>query len=569
MLDQQFHVAVVRAAHRRALELLKDDGPDILSDEHRVLMREAKVLLSLVAAGEATGSERAGVVEAATARVNALRSLQSDSGLFVGGNNLQSPPDSAFTINDACDTYASLVMMTGESNGQDGESALGALLVTLESIIRDATEPLLRGGVHTPNHRWEISAALARIHRSFPDERLVSRVNEWLAEGIDVDQDGWYSERSPNYAAHVSNPSLTAIARILNLPELDAIVLRNLETTLSLIRPDDTVETVQSRRQDQGARFPLAPYLAFFRAAALSTGRGDFAAAARRAASPEIADPELLAETLLNPALIEGMPQEDEPSVDASYFFDTVALAGRRSRVTESVVYGGSDYAAHRRVRSGLANNPTFCRVFAGEAILDSVRLSRAFFDLGPFRAATMRPTDDGYVLEEELEAAYYQPLDAADRRADGRYDLVDDGRFSASMSFPLRRRDDVAMSTVVAARLLKDGVDLKVGIDAPELGWSLEFGFRDGGTLEGGVLQDDGTWVLPSGHGVYRAGRSSIHVAVEGADLTEHPLPYQPGQDYEFLGATDAVDGVRVRVGGVTPTSFLVRIRAEQEVAR
>jgi hypothetical protein len=563
VFDQHFHDDVVRAARERAETLLARGEDDLAHESHRELMRGAKVLLSLVVADGLSDAERRSALDAVLSRLTALRSLQSGSGLFAGGDNIQSPPDSAFTINDACDAHELLAPLRGEAS-------VDSVLALLETIIGDATEPLVTGGVHTPNHRWEISAALARIHRSFPDDRLVRRIHEWLAEGVDVDADGLYSERSPNYAAHVTNPSLHALARILRLPELDAIVVRNLEATLLLIRPDDTVETIQSRRQDQMGGFPLSAFVASYRRAAVTTGRSDFASAAVRAARSADLDPELLAETQLDATLVETLPHAVHAPERSSYFLESIGMAGRRSEGTEAVVYAGSDYPRHRMIRSGLANNPTFCRVFAGEAILDSVRLSRAFFDMGPFRPGSIRRESDvRYRLEETVEAAYYQPLRAEDRAADGRYDLLDDGRFSASMAFPLRPRDVVAMTTVADVRLRQGGVDIELRIDAPPIEWSLDFVFRPGGVVEGGVRHPDGCWVLESGRGAYRVGESRILIDVEGAQLSERPLPYQPGQDYGFLGATDVPAGVRVRVGGAAPCSFLVRIRADQESAR
>jgi hypothetical protein len=569
VIDQEFRNAVVAAAQESAQTLLLKDAAALADESHRELMRGAKILLSLATIQAAPGQERSPLIDAATRRLVALRGRQSPSGLFLGGDNLESPPDSAFTVNDACDAFSLLSTPPSADGTGPAPHDVDRVLRMLEEIVWAATEPLLVGGVHTPNHRWEISAALARIHRSFPDPRLVERAEEWLAEGVDVDAVGLYSERSPNYAVHVSNPSLGLLADVLQKPELDEVVLRNLEATLSLIRPDETVETIQSRRQDQTASFPLSRYLAAFRDAAIRTGRGDFAAAARRAEGERIGDPELLAETLLNPRLLEQMPPEDGRT-SQSYFFDTVALAGRRSEAAEVVVYGGSDYGTQRQIRSGLANNPTFCRFFAGAAILDSVRLSRSFFDMGPFRADRMRRVgEDDYVLEEAAQAAYYQPLTADDLRADGRYDLEDDGRFSASMSFSKRRGESVTMATRITARLADDCVELEVAIDSPVLPWSLEFAFREGGVLEGGVADGDGTWILPEGRGTYRVGRNAIGIEVHGAELSPRPLPYQPGQDYTFLGATDAVTGLRARVGGTAPAAFRVLVRAEREAAR
>ena len=569
MIDQEFRNAVVAAAQESAPTLLSKDAAALADESHRELMRGAKILLSLVTLKTAPDQERSALIDAATLRLVALRGRQSSSGLFLGGDNLESPPDSAFTVNDACDAFALLSTPPSADGTGPAPHDVDRVLRMLEEIVWAATEPLLVGGVHTPNHRWEISAALARIHRSFPDPRLVDRAEEWLAEGVDVDAVGLYSERSPNYAVHVSNPSLGVLADVLQKPELDEVVLRNLEATLSLIRPDQTVETVQSRRQDQTSPFPLSRYLAAFRDTAIRTGRGDFAAAARRAAGERMGDPELLAETLLNPRLLGQMPPENRRT-SQSYFFDTVALAGRRSEAAEVVVYGGSDYGTQRQIRSGLANNPTFCRFFAGAAILDSVRLSRSFFDMGPFRASRMRRVgEDTYVLEEAVQAAYYQPLTAGDRRADGRYDLEDDGRFSASMSFSKRRGESVAMATRITARLSDDGVELGVVIDSPVLPWSLEFAFREGGILEGGVADGDGTWILPEGRGTYRVGPDAIRIEVDGAEPSPRPLPYQPGQDYTFLGATDAVTGLRARIGGTAPAAFRVVIRAEREAAR
>ena len=386
---------------------------------HRALARRVKTLVAAYRSPDSAlhGSRQA--VAAAMTHLRALRAAQTTTGLFAGGDNVQSPPDSAFTVNDVCDAH---VLAAGAG------PELRDVTAALAEIAGAATGSLLTGGVHTPNHRWELCAALARLHRSFPDDRLLDRIEEWLAEGVDIDAEGLYSERSANYAAHVSNPSLLLLAEVLGRADLLYAVERNLATTLDLIRPDGTVETVHSRRQDQNHPFPLAPYLPHYRLLAIRTGRGDFARVARLAAAGGIDDPDLLAETLLTPDLCRALPAPTAEPLPRDRYLTTARLAARASATAHTVVYGGSDVPEHRRIRSGLACNPTFLRLFAGDAVLDAVRLSRGFFDLGPFRAADMEQlADNRYRLTETLTAAYYQPL-PQDREA-GRRRLPAGGR--------------------------------------------------------------------------------------------------------------------------------------------
>lgn len=381
--DHEFVRAAARAADRLAAPLAADCDEEPAGVTHRALARRAKTLVAAYRCPDSAlhGSGRA--VTAATNHLRALRNVQTATGLFAGGDNVQSPPDSAFTVNDVCDAH---VLAAGAG------PQLCDVTAALGQIADAATASLLTGGVHTPNHRWELCAALARLHRSFPDDRLLDRIEEWLAEGVDIDAEGLYSERSANYAAHVSNPSLLLLADVLDRADLQDAVERNLATTLDLIAPDGTVETVHSRRQDQNHPFPLAPYLPHYRLLAIRTGRGDFARAARLAGEGGIDDPGLLAETLLAPDLCRTLPEPEARTLPRDRYLTTARLATHTTATAHTVVYGGSDVPEHRRIRSGLACNPTFLRLFAGDAVLDAVRLSRG----SSTWARSARPTCNG-----------------------------------------------------------------------------------------------------------------------------------------------------------------------------
>ncbi|MFE7173030.1 hypothetical protein [Streptomyces sp. NPDC057616] len=560
-LDHEFVHAVARAADRYATPVAARPDEEPAGLTHRALARRAKTLIAAFRSPDSVlhGSKEA--VAATTTHLRALRSVQTASGLFAGGDNVQSPPDSAFTVNDVCDAH---VLAAGAG------PELHDVTAALEEIAGAATGSLLTGGVHTPNHRWELCAALARLHRSFPDDRLLDRVAQWLAEGVDIDAEGLYSERSANYAAHVSNPSLLLLSEVLGRADLRDAVERNLTTTLDLIRPDGTVETVHSRRQDQHQPFPLAPYLPHYRLLAIRTGRGDFGRAARLAAAGGVDDPGLLAETLLTPDLCRTLPAAAEQPLPRDRYLTTARLATHATATTHTVVHGGSDVPEHRRIRSGLACNPTFLRLFAGDAVLDAVRLSRAFFDLGPFRAAGMqRVTDTRYRLTETLTAAYYQPLPPDRRRGDGAYRMADEGRFSAAMAFPDRPRDEVSHTTRVDVDLREDGADLRIDIGGPPMPWALELTFRPGGVPEGAEPMGDGRWCLTSGPATYRVGDDEIRVEarVEAGEPLAGPdrgdvLRYDPGQDHTVVGGTDATTGNRLYIGGYGPHTLTVALR-------
>ncbi|MGC4972743.1 hypothetical protein ACLQ2D_07535 [Streptomyces sp. DT199] len=564
VLDHEFVRAVAGAADRLAAPLAAGPDEEPTGVPHRALARRVKTLVAVYRSPDSVlhGSREA--VAAATTHLRALRAAQTTTGLFAGGDNVQSPPDSGFTVNDVCDAH---VLAAGAG------PELREVTAALADIADAASAGLLTGGVHTPNHRWELCAALARLHRSFPDDRLLDRVGEWLAEGVDIDAEGLYSERSANYAAHVSNPSLLLLADVLGRADLRDAVERNLATTLDLIRPDGTVETVLSRRQDQNHPFPLAPYLPHYRLLAIRTGRGDFSRAARLAAAGGIDDPDLLAETLLTPDLCRVLPEPAAEPLPRDRYITSARLAARASATAHTVVYGGSDVPEHRRIRSGLACNPTFLRLFAGDAVLDAVRLSRGFFDLGPFRAADVQQhADNRYRLTETLTAAYYQPLSPDRRRNDGAYRMADEGRFSAAMAFPDRPRDEVSHTTHVEVDLLEDGADLRIDISGPRVPWSLELTFRPGGVPEGAVPLGEGRWCLTAGPMTYRVGDDEIRVEadVESGEPLAGPdrsdvLRYDPGQDYSVVGGTDATTGNRVYIGGLGPHTLTLALRAHR----
>ena len=89
-----------------------------------------------------------------------------------------------------------------------------------------------------------------------PDERYVARIDQYLAEHIDCNEDGEYAERSAGGYNEMNNRALLILAQDLGKTELLEYVRRNLEMMPVFYHTDFSIFTENSRRQDKGT----APY---------------------------------------------------------------------------------------------------------------------------------------------------------------------------------------------------------------------------------------------------------------------------------------------------------------------
>lgn len=113
---------------------------------------------------------------------------------------------------------------------------------------------LLASGFHTPNHRWVHTAALFHAYNTLrvKDERFLTLAKKYLAEKIDIDENGEFSERSAGMYSAISDRALCEIAVQGNMPELFDHVKKNLFLVLRFIEKDHLIFTQNSRRKDKG-----------------------------------------------------------------------------------------------------------------------------------------------------------------------------------------------------------------------------------------------------------------------------------------------------------------------------
>lgn len=542
----------------------------------RALAQSALRLVSAYANPRGQNFHSAALLDPLSTLLQALDERQNPSGLYDIGN-LDSPPDTSFVISDLGLGYDLL--------RRDDRGATAAAREAYATIMRRSASALVEGGVHTPNHRWEICKALAHLYHLWPSRRLRARIDDWLGEGIDQDAEGEYSERSPIYASEVTNRSLLTVARLLDRPRLLAPVRRNLALTLYRLEPNGDVETVQSRRQDQNGTQPAWKYLMQFRELALADDDERFAAAAEEIIERVAADPQsyatsffsvgdFLAEALLHPDLTAVLPAGGEvPRRYVKLSKGSQLVRIRRDDLTASV-FGGTDWhnrredskgrsTSIREIASGLSTTPTFFKLRRGAAVLESVRMSPRFFSTGHFRSDGVSTLRGGWRLHDEVEVPYHLPLPERYRRRDGNYDLGSEGRFYSKMNFHRRPKQYRVLETTVTIRETSSGgFTLDVDVDGPPTSLTIELCFRTGGTLTGVVpATGDGNFQLVEGEGAYTVGGDTITFGPGNGSGVRQPIAMDPGEKYTYLGGNLTPPGQRVYITGEVPFRYTLRL--------
>ena len=470
--------------------------------------------------------QSAGLVEPLRLAARYLLAAQHDDGTTdLPETNFHSPPDTAFCLEALYPAY--LLLRERKLPG------VGDVLADLAKFFLKAGDALATGGVHTPNHRWVVCGGLASIHSLFPHPKYLARIEQWLAETVDIDPDGQFTEKSTSVYSPVVDRALLTVARLLDRPALLEPVRRNLEMTLFYIHPDGEVVTEASRRQDRYQRGSMARYYYSYRALALRDGNGRFAAMARQIehhARPQLAGE--LAALLTQPELRRELPADAPLPADYAKVFSHSNLARiRRGAVSGTI----------------LAANTTLFSFRQGAAALEAVRLASAFFGKGQFVADSLEVRDGRYVLRQKLDGPYFQPL-SPEQIANGEHVRMAPNGTLATDSRAARARSNVQnYEAVVEVTESAGKFALAIAITGTDdVPVALELAFRHGGRLAGvtPVAGMNDAFLLPGGTGRYTLGDDAIEFGPGRADHTYT----------QIRGALPKWDGQCVYLTGFTP---------------
>lgn len=485
-----------------------------------------------------------------------LKAQHADGTLDLG--NLASPPDTAFILEPL--TAAATIL---KLNDRD---SLNEVKAQLKTFIVKAGEALRTGGVHTPNHRWVVSAALAKINALYPNPGYVKRIHEWLAEGVYCDDEGNYLERSMNYSV-VIDRALITMAHLLPMPSLFGPVRKNLELVYIHCEPNGELVTVDSRRQDQFAPIDILYFYHAYRFMAILDNQPVWAAITRYIESlPGFADRvlnDLLVTFLEDPLYKKPLPTPRPPSVHFEVFYKHTNLVRIRRADTTTTLFGGTDFPII--IASGRSNSPNFFSFRKGAAILKYMRLSTDFFNTGYFHSQGIRQEAGRYILHQKIEAPYYQPLPAQYRKANGDYTLSPstDGRFWNKMDFSHRPQSNIkALETTLTVHETNGKNELTIRV-ASEAGVrvTLELCFKEGGVLTGVSPQDGSTdnFFLKSGVGQYSVGADTIQF---GPGVYQHgKTTGLEGELYSSHFGSLRTAGMRVYLTGLAPFVHAITI--------
>lgn len=327
------------------------------------------------------------------------RTQREDGSFDYPSCNFKSAADTSFCFKRLIAAYRLLVKY-----GDSSDEAITVLKEKYLTIMHKALDAIREGGFHTPNHRWGIAAALLQGSNLFAEEEgfaagLKARADQYLAEGIDGDEDGEYAERSTgNYNAVVNN-AMMAMYQETGDEAFLGYVERNLSMMLTYMDPDDTIFTQNSTRQDQGKLEYADKYFYQYLYMCSREHCPAFDGAAHKIIKDNMERGDLAPDCLhivMNHDEMMGYHFKEYGFLEEyrKYFRHAGVLRVRKPSYTYTVLNGKSAFL-----------------YFKSQGTMLCVKIGESCCDIRNFIPQTIEELPDGCRLEAEAESWYYLPF--------------------------------------------------------------------------------------------------------------------------------------------------------------
>ncbi len=474
-------------------------------------------------------------IDAATRFAQAARRSSGRWDLVT--TNFDSAPDTAFVVQ----AVAPLVKLARGSNGVRGAAELAK---SIGELIRISVPGIVSGGFHTPNHRWVILSALAQARELFPDLDVDEPIHAYLAEGIDINEDGEYTERSAGVYNAICNRSLRLAAACLGHPDLLVPVRKNLDLSYHLLHGDGTIVTTLSSRQDRGSRVVPTGLIDSYYHMSRMDGNGFYAA---------------VADWLWTQGG-GSLPWALHPFVEHPEW-RTTDIDRDELPETFTRVYARSGLWRHRngRLSASVAANITRpIDIAFGSIESMAVKISSTYFATGQFRGEQFQVVNGRVRLRHRGRNPIY-----SERKYDRPVYWLPVGREVKSEDWrEVRKRRSTYDLEPLELQLetvpVTNGFDLQIvstgGVDGVPL--QLECLFSPGGVLEldSGLLRAErgGTAFLKAGFATYRIEAEAISV---GPGNLQHRM-------WSMRNSEPEPDCFRLLIALMTPVDWTLEIR-------
>ena len=375
--------------------------------------------------------------------------------------NFASPPDTAFMCNHLFNAYWLM--------DKSGDAAVEMLKKRLYAYIERCCEGVAAGGFHTPNHRWAIASCLMSAYKLMGREDFKARAGEYLNEGLDINEDGEFAERSAGNYNQVNDDQMIRLYLATGDKRFLEASRRNLDMMRCYIEPDNSVFTNNSTRQDYGRKVYLESYYILFLLTGYLLGDKKLGAMAEwiysisRERMHANGDGFALAWLLLYEDL-DGYGA-DEPLKHEWLSYNRYFRDSRIARVRK----GDFSYTV-------MEGKPNFLYFQHGSYVMYMVIHGRVC-SKGNFIADSIEPIEGGYRLHATFDSWYYLPF-YPEKPATSDWWAMDNPNTR-------RRTHGVAMDMTVEVTLAGDGIDVRVkstGLD--EVPLRVELGFEAGSQM-------------------------------------------------------------------------------------